>query len=57
MKFSVPCEQFVSSLGVAARGVSTRSAIQTLSGVLIRVEDGRIELQATDMELGVRVAI
>ena len=37
MKFSVPCEQFVSSLGVAARGVSTRSAIQTLSGVLIRV--------------------
>ena len=57
MKFSVPCEQFVSSLGVAARGVSTRSAIQTLSGVLIRVEDGRIELQATDMELGIRVSL
>ena len=57
MKFSVPCEQFVSSLGVAARGVSTRSAIQTLSGVLIRVEDGRVELQATDMELGIRVSL
>jgi DNA polymerase-3 subunit beta len=57
MKFSIPCDQFVSSLGVAARGVSTRSAIQTLAGVLVRVEDGRVELQATDMELGVRVNV
>jgi DNA polymerase-3 subunit beta len=56
MKFSIPCDQFVSSLGVAARGVSTRSAIQTLAGVLVRVEDGRVELQATDMELGIRVS-
>jgi DNA polymerase-3 subunit beta len=57
MKFSVPCEQFVSTLGVAARGVSTRSAIQTLAGVLVRAEDGRVELQATDMELGIRVSV
>jgi DNA polymerase-3 subunit beta len=56
MKFSIPCDQFVPSLGVAARGVSTRSAIQTLSGVLIRAQEGRLELQATDMELGIRVA-
>jgi DNA polymerase-3 subunit beta len=55
MKFSIPCDEFVSSLAVAARGVSTRSAIQTLAGVLVRVEDGRVELQATDMELGIRV--
>ena len=55
MKFSIPCDQFVSALGVAARGVSTRSAIQTLAGVLVRVENGRVELQATDMELGIRV--
>ena len=57
MKFSIPCDQFVTSLGVAARGVSTRSAIQTLSGVLIRAEDGRVEMQATDMELGIRVSV
>jgi DNA polymerase-3 subunit beta len=56
MKFSIPCDQFVSSLGVAARGVSTRSAIQTLSGVLVRAEEGKVELQATDMELGIRVS-
>ena len=56
MKFSIPCDQFVASLGVAVRGVSTRSAIQTLSGVLIRAEGSRVELQATDMELGIRVS-
>ena len=57
MKFAIPCDQFVASLGVAARGVSTRSAIQTLSGVLLRAGDGRVELQATDMELGIRVSV
>ena len=56
MKLSIPCDDFVSRLGVAARGVSTRSAIQTLSGVLVRAEEGRVELQATDMELGIRVS-
>jgi DNA polymerase III subunit beta len=56
MKFSIPCDQFVASLSVAARGVSTRSAIQTLSGVLVRAGDGEVELLATDMELGIRVS-
>jgi DNA polymerase-3 subunit beta len=56
MKFSIPCDQFVTSLGVAARGVSTRSAIQTLSGVLVRAAGDRVELLATDMELGIRVS-
>ena len=57
MKFSIPCDQFVASLSVAARGVSTRSAIQTLSGVRVRAGDGQVELQATDMELGIRVSL
>src|ERR671928_429223 len=56
MKFSVSREKFISSLGVAARGVSTRSAIQTLAGIRLEARSGDVELQATDMELGVRVA-
>src|SRR3712207_3249808 len=56
MKISVSREQFLADLGVAVRGVSTRSGIQTLSGVLLRATDGALELQATDMELGVRVS-
>ena len=57
MKLSVSRETFLTQLAVAARGASTRSAIQTLAGVMIRAGDGRVELQATDMELGVRVAV
>jgi DNA polymerase-3 subunit beta len=57
MKFSIDKDKFLASLGVAVRGASTRSAIQTLAGVMIRAENGSVELQATDMELGVRVAV
>ncbi|HYP48678.1 MAG TPA: DNA polymerase III subunit beta [Thermoleophilaceae bacterium] len=57
MKLSVSRETFLARLGIAVRGASTRSAIQTLSGVFLRVDDGRAELQATDMELGVRVGL
>ena len=57
MKLTVSRETFLARLGIAVRGVSTRSAIQTLSGVLLKVEDGSAELQATDMELGIRVQL
>ena len=56
MKFSISREQFVGQLSIAVRGVSSRSAIQTLAGVLVRVAGERVELQATDMELGIRVS-
>src|SRR6266513_2295426 len=57
MKFSISREQFLNQLGIAVRGVSTRSAIQTLAGVMIRADSGSVELQATDMELGIRVRV
>src|SRR5437762_6262755 len=57
MKFSINKEQFLTAVGVAVRGASTRSAIQTLAGVMVRAESGSVELQATDMELGVRVRL
>jgi DNA polymerase III subunit beta len=57
LKLTVSRETLVSRLGVAVRGASTRSAIQTLAGVLIQVDENRAELQATDMELGVRIGL
>jgi DNA polymerase-3 subunit beta len=57
LKLTVSRETFLAKLGIAVRGASTRSPIQTLAGVLLRVEDGRAELEATDMELGVRVSV
>jgi DNA polymerase-3 subunit beta len=57
MKLAVSRETLLGALGIAVRGVSTRSAIQTLSGVLFRASNGNVELQATDMELGLRVRL
>src|SRR2546421_6461761 len=57
MKFSVSKDLLLAHLGIAVRGVSTRSAIQTLSGVMLRADSDSVELQATDMELGIRVRI
>jgi DNA polymerase-3 subunit beta len=57
LKLTVSRETFLAKLGIAVRGASTRSPIQTLAGVLLKVEDGRAELEATDMELGVRVTL
>src|SRR5437868_15392796 len=55
MKIEIEKSAFLVALGIAARGASTRSAVQTLAGVMLRVEDGALELQATDLELGVRI--
>ena len=57
LKFTVSRETFLAQLSVVARGASTRSAIQTLAGVLIRLEDGRAELHATDTDLGIRAGL
>lgn len=54
MKLTVSRETFLTQLGTAARAASTRSAVQTLAGVLIKLKDGRAELQATDADLGIR---
>src|SRR5215211_535525 len=57
LKLTVSRETFLARLGVAVRGASTRGPVPSLAGVLLRVDDGRAELQATDMELGVRVSL
>jgi DNA polymerase III subunit beta len=54
LKLSVSRETFLARLSIVARAASTRSAIQTLAGVLIKLENGRAELQATDTDLGIR---
>ena len=57
MKLTVSRETFLTQLSVVARAASTRSAIQTLAGVLIKLEEGRAELQATDTDLGIRASV
>ncbi len=58
MKIVCPQEDLLNRLQIVARGVSQRSTVQILSGVLIRAEaGGAVELAATDMELSVRASL
>jgi DNA polymerase-3 subunit beta len=52
-----PKDELAGKLATAARVASAKSTIQILSHVLLRAEDGRCELAATDMELSLRVPV
>ena len=50
-------DELAQKLAIVSRGVSSRSAVQILSGILIRSEGGRLHLAATDMELSLRASL
>jgi DNA polymerase-3 subunit beta len=57
MKIGCPRDELIQKLGIVARGVSARTAVQILGGILLRAEAGRLELAATDMELSLRASL
>ncbi|MBA3366477.1 MAG: DNA polymerase III subunit beta [Actinobacteria bacterium] len=50
-------DELAQRLGLVSRAVSTRTAVQILSGVLLRAESGRVTLAATDMEVSLRAQL
>lgn len=57
MRLVSPKEELAGKLAVAGRAASAKSTIQILSHILLRAEEGRVELAATDMELSLRVPL
>lgn len=57
LRVTVSRDELAQKLGVVARGVSSRTAVQILSGILLRAENGRLHLAATDMELSLRASL
>ena len=57
MKVTCSREELTQKLGVVSRGVSTRTAVQILGGILLSAEAGRLMLAATDMELSLRASL
>jgi DNA polymerase-3 subunit beta len=57
VKLTATASELLGQLQTVARVASTRSAVQALSGVQIVAEGGRVELRATDMEVGLRVPL
>jgi DNA polymerase-3 subunit beta len=58
MQLTIPTTTFANDLQTASRVASTRSAVQALSGIQLHAEaDGRAELRATDMDVGLRLTL
>jgi DNA polymerase-3 subunit beta len=50
-------DELTRALGIVSRGVSTRTTVQILAGILIEATEGRLNLAATDMELSLRTSL
>src|SRR3954453_4042933 len=57
LSVTCPRDELARALGIVSRGVSTRTTVQILAGILLRVSGGKLELAATDMELSLRTSI
>jgi DNA polymerase-3 subunit beta len=57
LKLRVSQESLAEKLALVARAVSTRTAVLVLGGIRLKVENGQLELAATDMELSLRTTL
>jgi DNA polymerase III subunit beta len=57
MKVTCTKEELAEKLQVVGRGVSTRTSVQILAGILMRTGGGELSLSATDMEISLRVSL
>jgi DNA polymerase-3 subunit beta len=54
MKLTCDRSALVDKLAILARGVSTRSTLPVLSGIMFQASEGRLDLFSTDMELSIK---
>ena len=57
MRVTCGRDELADKLQLAGRGVSTRTNVQILAGIMLRAADGRLHLSATDMEISLRVSL
>ena len=57
-KMRIVCgkDELAERLQLVGRGVSTRTTVQILAGIMLRAAGGRLHLSATDMEISLRVS-
>jgi DNA polymerase-3 subunit beta len=57
LKATCSRDELTRALGIVSRGVSTRTTVQILAGILLHASDGKLDLAATDMELSLRTSL
>ena len=50
-------DELAEKLGVVGRGVSTRTSVQILAGIMVRASGGKLHFSATDMEISIRDSV
>jgi len=54
MRISIARSELMDALSVVSKGMSSRSTLPILSGILMTAADGLVSLQATDLEVSVK---
>jgi len=54
MKITIARSELIDSLSIVGKGMSARSTLPILSGILFSATEGSIQMQATDLEVSVR---
>jgi DNA polymerase-3 subunit beta len=57
MRLTCAKDELADKLQLAGRGVSTRTSVQILAGIMLRASEGRLHLSSTDMEISLRVSL
>jgi len=57
LKATCSRDELTRALGIVSRGVSTRTTVQILAGILLQAVGGKLDLAATDMELSLRTSL
>lgn len=57
MKFKVEQKDLAKHISIAQKGISTRSTLQILDGILIEAENDKIKLTATDLEISIETFV
>jgi DNA polymerase III subunit beta len=57
LKTTAPRDELIRQLAIVSRAASTRTTVQVLGGILLRVAGGSLELSATDMEISLRSSL
>jgi DNA polymerase-3 subunit beta len=57
LKATCSRDELTRALGIVSRGVSTRTTVQILAGILLQASDEKLDLAATDMELSLRTSL
>lgn len=57
LKFSVQQNELNKHINIAQRGISNRSTLQILEGILIEAKDNRLKLTSTDLEISIETTL